>query len=105
VPLAANVPLQPPEAVHDVALVELQVSVEDPALTTELGLAASEAVGGGGLVVTGADPDPPQAARSSAAPVVITAARQRIGVFSNSRIMFWLLRRIKRHPAAESINP
>jgi hypothetical protein len=37
--------------------------------------------------VTGADPDPPQAARSSAAPIVITGAKRRFRVFSDSRIM------------------
>ena len=50
-PLVANAPLQPPEAVHDVALVELQVSVEAPPLAIVLGLAVSEAVGTG-LAVT-----------------------------------------------------
>ena len=34
VPLVALAPLQPPEAVHDVALVELHVSVEAPPLAT-----------------------------------------------------------------------
>ena len=47
VPLAANVPLQPPEAVQDVALVELQVSVEAPPLATLVGFAVSVAVGTG----------------------------------------------------------
>jgi hypothetical protein len=45
VPLAASAPLQPPEAVQAVALVELQVSVEAPPLVTEVGFAASVAVG------------------------------------------------------------
>ena len=31
-PLVASAPLQPPEAVHDVALVELHVSVDAPPL-------------------------------------------------------------------------
>jgi hypothetical protein len=51
VPLVAFVPLQPPEAVHDVALVELQVSVEDAPLAIVVGLAVKVAVGMG-LVVT-----------------------------------------------------
>jgi hypothetical protein len=51
VPLVAFVPLQPPEAVQDVALVELQVNVEDPPLVVVVGLAVSMAVGTG-LVVT-----------------------------------------------------
>jgi len=52
VPLAAIVPLQPPEAVHDVALVELQVSVEVPPLAIGVGLAVSVAVGTGLAGVT-----------------------------------------------------
>ena len=51
VPLAAFVPLQPPEAVQDVALVEVQVSVDDPPLAMVGGLAVRVAVGTG-LVVT-----------------------------------------------------
>jgi hypothetical protein len=47
VPLVASVPLQAPEAVQDVALVELQVSVELPPLATEVGLAVSVTVGAG----------------------------------------------------------
>ncbi|HWS68681.1 MAG TPA: hypothetical protein VN325_38420 [Steroidobacteraceae bacterium] len=50
-PLVANAPLQPPEAVHDVALVELQVSVEAPPLATLVGFAVNVAVGAG-LAVT-----------------------------------------------------
>jgi hypothetical protein len=45
VPLVAFVPLHPPVAVHDVALVELQVSVEAVPPVTAVGLAASPAVG------------------------------------------------------------
>jgi hypothetical protein len=51
VPLVANAPLQPPEAVHEVALVEPQVSVAAPPLATVVGLAVSVAVGTG-LAVT-----------------------------------------------------
>jgi hypothetical protein len=72
---------------HELAPVELQVSMEDPPLAIEVGLAVNVAVGGDGFVVTGADPDPPQAARSSAAPIGITGAKHRARVFSNSRIM------------------
>jgi hypothetical protein len=57
-PLFANAPLQLPEAVHEVALVELHVSVEDPPLATVDGTAVKVAVGmiatgavGGGLTV------------------------------------------------------
>jgi hypothetical protein len=51
VPLEANVPLQPPEAVQDVALVELQVSMEVPPLGTLVGFAVKVAAGTG-LAVT-----------------------------------------------------
>jgi hypothetical protein len=45
VPLVLNVPLQPPEAVHEVALTELHVSVEAPPLATDVGFAVSVTVG------------------------------------------------------------
>ncbi|MGD0502535.1 MAG: hypothetical protein ABSD02_07320 [Steroidobacteraceae bacterium] len=56
VPLVAKDPLQPPEAVQDVALVELQVSVEEPPETTLVGDALKLAVGtgGNGVAVTDA---------------------------------------------------
>jgi hypothetical protein len=50
VPLDASVPVQPPEAVHAVALVELQVSADVPPLATVVGLAVSVAVGTGAIV-------------------------------------------------------
>jgi hypothetical protein len=43
-PLVALAPLQPPEAVHEVAWVELQVNVETPPLATETGFAVSVTV-------------------------------------------------------------
>jgi hypothetical protein len=46
-PLAATVPLQPPEALHEVALVELHVSMEAFPEATAVGAAASVAVGAG----------------------------------------------------------
>ena len=49
-PLVAFAPLQPPDAVQLVASVELQVSVEAPPLTTEVGFAVSVTVGAGGVV-------------------------------------------------------
>jgi hypothetical protein len=52
-PLASSAPLQPPEAVHEVALFELQVSVEAPPAATVVGLALKVAVGTG-LSVAGA---------------------------------------------------
>jgi hypothetical protein len=87
-PLVANAPVQPPEALHDVASVELQANIAASPLLTVIGDAVIDAVGTGGFVVTGTDPDPPQAARSSDAPIAIPGVRRRIGVFSDSRIMF-----------------
>ena len=65
VPEVALAPDQPPEAVQEVALVEDQVSVEDPPLATDAGFAASDTVGTGGDTVTVADalalpPEPEQ---------------------------------------------
>ena len=53
VPLVALLPLQPvpvPEAVQDVALVELHVSVDAAPLATDVGLAVSVSVGAGTTV-------------------------------------------------------
>ena len=50
-PLVAFAPANvPPVAVQEVALVELQVSVEDPPLAIVVGLAVSVAVGLGAIV-------------------------------------------------------
>jgi hypothetical protein len=65
VPLAARVPLQPPDAVHEVAFAELQVSVDAEPLLTGVGDTVSAAVGG----ADGLSP-PPHAAISSRAPAV-----------------------------------
>jgi hypothetical protein len=54
VPLADFVPLQPPEAVQDVALVELQVKVDDPPLAMVDGLAIRVAVGAEAMVTVAA---------------------------------------------------
>jgi hypothetical protein len=76
-------PLQAPDAVHAVALVEVQVSVVVPPVVTLVGLALSETVGedaggvdeGGVLEEPPEFPPPPQAASSrltlSAAPATI----------------------------------
>ena len=50
VPLVASTPLQPPEAVQDVALVELHVKVETPPTATTVGFAAKVAVGNAVIV-------------------------------------------------------
>jgi hypothetical protein len=49
------VPDQPPEAVHAVAFVELQLKVDVPPLFTVLGLAVSVTVGVAVVTVTVAD--------------------------------------------------
>jgi hypothetical protein len=65
VPLVALLPVQPPEAVQEVALLEDQVSVDMPPLAMLLGLALSAIVGAFALTETVADwvalpPDPAQ---------------------------------------------
>ena len=64
-PLVALVPLQPPEAVHEVALVELHVSIDAPPLATEVGDALMDAVGVEDIGVLLLPP--PQAAMNKAA--------------------------------------
>ena len=55
-PEVTLMPCHPPKAVHDVAYVEDQVSVEDPLYATDSGFAVSDTVGtGGGATVTIAD--------------------------------------------------
>ncbi len=56
-PLTALLPDQPPEAVQEVALVDDQVKVDVPPLTTVLGLAAKVTVGAGEVTDTVADCD------------------------------------------------
>ena len=56
-PLAALLPDQAPDAVHEVALVADQVRVELPPLATVLGLAAKVTVGVGEVTETVADCD------------------------------------------------
>jgi hypothetical protein len=51
-PFADKVPLHPPEAVHAVALVELQVSVDEPPEATLAGEALKLAVGAAGREFT-----------------------------------------------------
>ncbi len=51
VPLVARVPLQPPVAVHEVALVELHVKVEVPPAATAVGFAVRATVGRGLTVI------------------------------------------------------
>jgi hypothetical protein len=68
-PEVAAVPDQPPDLVQPVALVEFQVSVEEPPLWIDVGEAVSDAVGAGvvartfTVVVTEALPSPRQYSR------------------------------------------
>jgi hypothetical protein len=55
VPLIGCVPLQPPDATHDVAFVEDQVSVDVAPLATVVGFAANVTVGSGVVTDTVAD--------------------------------------------------
>ena len=54
-PLVAREPVQPPDAVQAVALVETQVNVELPPLATLVGLALKETLGAAAETVTVAD--------------------------------------------------
>jgi len=54
-PLVASAPDHAPEAVHEVALVDDQVSVELAPLATVLGLALRLTVGAGGVTETVTD--------------------------------------------------
>jgi len=62
-PLGDSDPLQPPEAVQDVAFVDDQFKIEPPPLATVVGFAVKATVGAGGLTETVADcvalPPPP----------------------------------------------
>ena len=91
VPLAAFVPVQPPEAVHDVAFVEFQVKVAVSPLLTAAGDARSDAVGGCATGAMGADPEPPQAANVSATPVANTVLKNRMGYLFTSSLRYSLL--------------
>jgi hypothetical protein len=65
-PLGSSVPVHPPDAAHEVALVEVQVKVADLPLATELGAALIDAVGAGEIVLEPVPTPPlPQAASSS----------------------------------------
>jgi hypothetical protein len=69
-PLVGNAPLQPPEAMHAVALVELHVSIDSLPLGIMDCDALIDAVGGGSF---GDMPTPlPQDADSSAATIAMT---------------------------------
>ena len=54
-PLVGLAPVQPPDAVHEVAFAAFQVRVEALPLTTELGLALKLTTGAGDFTETAAD--------------------------------------------------
>lgn len=70
-PVAGRVPDQPPDAAHDVALVEVQANVVLPPLATTSGAAVSDAVGRDsvGDLGVGVVPLPPHAASSIPRPI------------------------------------
>jgi hypothetical protein len=72
-PLVATVPLQPPEAAHDVALVELQLRVELPPALMLAGEALRDTVGVGVAL----EPPPPQPASATDTPITKPAATLR----------------------------
>jgi hypothetical protein len=75
-PLLARAPLQPPDALQELAFVELQVSVVAAPLLTVVGDALIAAVGG---EIIGDVADPwPQATNSSADAIVMTGVKYRI---------------------------
>lgn len=68
-PDVTRLPLQPPEAVHAVALVELQFSVIDAPLGTDTALGVSVTVGGEPTLSAPPLLPPPQASRTEVSPV------------------------------------
>jgi hypothetical protein len=79
-PLTGSVPLQAPEAVQEVAWVEVHVSVADCPASTVISDAVREAVGTG----VGAPPPPPQADKRSIGPMIRRLYKKR----TPSQILF-----------------
>jgi hypothetical protein len=81
VPLAATAPLQAPDAVQAVALVEVQVSIEEAPLARVVGAAINVTVGAGTTVgaSAGAEPPPPQA--------LVSTAQVRSGIERRIRVL------------------
>jgi hypothetical protein len=73
-PLVDTVPLQAPDATHDVAFVELQLMVEEPPEPMLVGDAFNETVG----AAVALDPPPPQDPSAKAAPMVRPAVITRV---------------------------
>jgi hypothetical protein len=75
VPLVARVPVQPPVAVQEVALVELQTNIDESPLLIVGVDALSEAVAAGTVAAAGLPPPPPPPHALSANAAVITTTR------------------------------
>jgi hypothetical protein len=84
VPLVATVPLQAPEAVHEVALVEFQVMLEVPPEVMLAGEALSEIVG----TAVALDP-PPQAVRTGNASMLRPATAIRMKLTCRLELFIW----------------
>jgi hypothetical protein len=82
-PFADSEPLQPPDAVHAVALVELHVKVVDPPDATVVAAAARDAVGTGFVSPELPEP-PPQAVKDARVPS--TSIRAKIERFKMLRL-------------------
>src|SRR5262245_43199759 len=75
VPDVARDPVQPPDAVHEVAFVDDQVSVDVPPVVTLVGFAVRDTVGAGGLLPPSLPPPPPpQLASATAQPITSSRA-------------------------------
>jgi hypothetical protein len=85
VPLVGRAPVQPPEPVQPVALVELQVSVVVPPLAIVVGAALIEAVGI--AVDAGGSPPPPQAINNSKALIGSTGTGNLLRKCMKSRLV------------------
>lgn len=99
VPLTGTVPLQPPEAVHEVAFVASQLSFASLPLVICAGLAESETAGVGAEDVLPVDPPPVEPLVVLVAPEPVTSVEPpqalkpaKVGI-SSKRTLNWLLTR------------
>ena len=97
VPLTGIVPLQPPEAVHEVALVASQISLASLPLVICAGLAESETAGVGAEDVLPVEPLPVEPPVVLVAPELVTSVEPpqalkpaKVGI-SSKRTLNWLL--------------
>jgi hypothetical protein len=87
-PLAAREPLQPPEAMHEVAFVELHVRVVSSPWLTAVLAAVSVAVGAGGVE----EPPPPQPNNNNVTPIDRSGSAERIESPRRSSWFSWIVR-------------